>query len=87
MKIAENHFYQIEFVDHLVVTVPVMALAEMSASDENAVCAIDKTVQEKHGVYSARAHNPDHPDVGRILKPRHPSRISRRIATPVAEEA
>jgi len=61
-----------------------MALAEMSATYEDAVGAIEKTVQKEHGVYSARTHDPDDPDMGWILKPRHPGRISRCIAAPVA---
>ena len=64
-----------------------MAFAEMSATDNDAVSPVDKTVQKEHGIYAARAHNPDDPHMGRVLKPGYPSRISRRIATPVAEKA
>jgi hypothetical protein len=76
-----------KFVNGLVITVPVMTLSQVSATHKDAVCSLDKTIHQKHSVYTPRAHHPDHTDMGRILKTRHPSRISRRIAAPVAQEA
>jgi len=67
-----------------VITVPVMAFTQVSAAYKDAVGPADKTIHEKDRVYSAGAHHPDDPDMGRILKPRHPSCVSRRIAAPVA---
>jgi hypothetical protein len=64
-----------------------MALAEMSTTDKNAVGAIDKPVQKKRSVYAPGTHDPDYPDMGWILKPRHPGRISGGITAPVAKEA
>jgi hypothetical protein len=64
-----------------------MALAEMSATNENTVSAIDKAVKEKLGVYAARAHDPDYPNMGRILKSRHARSVCCGIATPVAKKA
>lgn len=76
-----------KFVNGLVITVPVMTLSQVSAAHEDAVCSVDKTLHQEHSVYTPRAHHPDHTDMGRILKTRHPCRISRRIAAPVAQEA
>ena len=67
-----------------VITVPVMAFAQVSAANKDAVGPVDKTIHEKDRVYSAGAHHPDDPDMGRILKTGYPCRITRRIATPVA---
>ena len=63
-----------------------MAFAEMSTTDKNAVSTIDKSVQKKGSVYTPGTHDPDDPDMGWILKPRHPSRISSGIAAPVTKE-
>ena len=70
-----------------VITSPVMAFTEVSAAYKNAVCATDKTIHKKDGIYPAGAHNPDDPHKGWILKAGHPCRISRGIAAPVAKEA
>jgi hypothetical protein len=63
-----------------------MAFTEVSPTHENTIRAIDKPINEEDGIYPAGAHHPDHPDMVRVLKPSHPSRISRGIATPVAEK-
>ena len=64
-----------------------MAFTKVSTAHKDAVRSVDKTVHEKDRVYSAGAHHPDDPDAGGILKTGHPCRISRRIATPVAQKA
>jgi hypothetical protein len=69
-----------------VITGPVMAFTEVSPTHEDAISPIDKPTHQKEGIYPAGAHHPDHPDMVRVLKPGHPSRISRCIATPVAEK-
>ena len=63
-----------------------MAFTKVSPAHKDAVRAVDKTIHEKDGVYSACAHHPDDPDMGRILKTGHPCCIGRRIAAPVAEK-
>jgi hypothetical protein len=70
-----------------VITVPVMAFAQVSATHKDAVGPVDKTIHEKDRVYSAGAHHPDDPDKGRILKTGHPCRVSRCITAPVAQKA
>jgi len=64
-----------------------MAFSQVSAAHKDAVGAIDKTIHEKGGIYSARAHYSNNAYMGRILKPAHPCRIRRRIAAPVTEKA
>jgi hypothetical protein len=73
-----------KLVNGFVITVPVMAFAQVSAAYKDAIGPVDKAIHEEQGVYSARAHHSDYPDMGRVLKTRHPCGISRRIATPVA---
>jgi hypothetical protein len=63
-----------------------MAFTEVSPTHKNTIRPIDKPINEEDGIYPAGAHHPDHPDMVRVLKPSHPSRISRGIATPVAEK-
>jgi hypothetical protein len=63
-----------------------MAFTKVSTAYKNTVCPIDKTIHEEDGIYPAGAHHPDHPDMVRVLKPGHASRISRCIATPMAEK-
>ncbi len=70
-----------------VITVPVVTFAKVSATHEDAISPVDKAVYEEDGVDSAGAHHADNPDMGRILKTRHPCCISRRVAAPVAQEA
>jgi hypothetical protein len=61
-----------------------MALAQVSAAYKDAIGSVYKTIHQEHSVYSSRAHHADNTDMGRILKTRHPGRVSRRIAAPVA---
>ena len=76
-----------KLVNGLVITVPVMTLAQVSAPNKNTVRSVDECIHQEHSVYTPRAHHSDYTDMGRILKTRHPGCISRRIAAPVAQEA
>ena len=87
LKVLEETIDQIYFVYGFVITRPVLAFTEVSTTHKDAISPIDKPIHEEDGIYAARAHHPDDPDVGRILKTGHPSRISRCIATPMAKEA
>lgn len=84
LKIVQNTPDQMKLVNGFVITVPVMTLAQVSAAHKDAVSPIHKTIHQKNSVYSSRAHYPDDADMRRILKTRHPGRISCGIATPVA---
>ena len=63
-----------------------MAFAKMSAAGKDAVRSVDKTFHKENRVDAARAHHPDDPHMGWILKTGHTGSISGGIATPVAEE-
>jgi hypothetical protein len=86
-KVLKDAPDQMKLVNSLIITVPVMAFAQVSAPYKDPVGSVDKAVHEEHSVYSTRAHHSDYPDVGRVLKTRHPRRISGCIATPVAQKA
>ena len=51
-----------------VIATNIVAFAGVSARYQNAVCALKKSVQNKQGIDPARAHYPDNPDIGRVLK-------------------
>ena len=87
MEILEDASDKIDFVYGFVITGPVMAFAKVSATHKDAVRSVYKTVHQKDRVYSARAHQPDDADIGRILETSHPCRISRCITAPVAQKA
>lgn len=86
-KIRQNTPDQVEFVDGLVITVPVMALAQVSAADKNAVCPVNETVYEKQGINATGAHDPNDPDMGRILESGYSGRVRCGIAAPMAQKA
>jgi hypothetical protein len=87
LKVTEKTVDQIYFVYGFVITRPVMAFTEVSPTHKDAISPIDKSIHQENGIYPAGAHHPDHPDMVGVLKPGHPSRIRRCIATPMAKEA
>ncbi len=64
-----------------------MTLFKVSAADEYTVRSVQKTVQDKRGLYPTGAHYPDHPYIRRILHPAHTGRVSSSVRAPMAEEA
>jgi len=64
-----------------------MTFVELSAAHEHPVYACRKGRDGEKGIHSAGAHDSDHPDVRRILKPGNPRRVGCSIATPVAKES
>jgi hypothetical protein len=73
--------------DGIVITNLVMTLPQLSPAHENAIRTCSEALNNKYWVHSACTHDPDHPDVGRILETGNPCGVGCRVATPVAEEA
>jgi len=61
-----------------------MTFTELSAAGEYAGCTFDKTAHYKSGIKSTGTHNPDRPQVRRILISGNPGGICGCIAAPVA---
>lgn len=64
-----------------------MAFSQVSTTHEDAVSAVHKTVQNEGGFDPAGAHDPDYPDVRRILEAGHARRVCCGVTTPVAQKA
>jgi len=78
---------QADFLFGLDITIQVMAVADVSAGDEDAVSPVLEGVNDVDRVDPAAAHNPNRPEVLRILQPGDAGQISSGISAPVAEES
>jgi hypothetical protein len=61
-----------------------MAVADVSAAHQDTVSAKLEGLQDEIGRDPSGTHDPDHPDVGRVLDATHPGEIGAGISTPVA---
>ena len=80
-------FKQGEFAPGIVITFQVMAFTGMSPGDPNAICTFSQGCQEEFGIHPSCAGDADDPDVGRILHPADPGKISGAITAPVAQKS
>jgi hypothetical protein len=69
------------------ITFQVMAGAQVSPHDQNAVDAFVQGVHHQVGMHHPGAIYPDDPQVGGILQPGDTGQVSPGISAPVAEEA
>src|SRR5512137_1247363 len=65
--LLQDTFEHIDPLQGLVVAVPVVALSNAAAGDENPVRSPPQGFQDEAGVDPGRAHHPDVPGVGGIL--------------------
>ena len=63
-----------------------MAVADMSAPDQDAIGAILQRPQYMVGRYSGRTHYPNGTDIGGVLQPADTGQIGRTIGTPVTHK-
>jgi len=63
-----------------------MAVADVSAGNQDAVCSFQEGLEQKAVIQPAGAHEPDQADIGRILHAGHPGQVSPGIGAPVADE-
>jgi hypothetical protein len=63
-----------------------MAIADVSAAYEDPIRAFLKGLEDVMGRDGGRAHHPDVPHVGRILKAAHSGKIGAGVCAPVAKE-
>jgi hypothetical protein len=54
--------------DGVIITDLVMTLPEVSTAHKKTVSACAEGLYDKQGIHPAGTHDPDHPDVGRVLK-------------------
>ena len=64
-----------------------MAVADVSAGNQDAVRPFQKCLEQKAVIYPAGTHEPDQTDIGRILHAGHPGQIRPGIRAPVANES
>ena len=69
-----------------VITVQVMAIADVSAAHKNAVSTFLESLENVVRRYGGRAHHPNVTDVGRVLQPTDSRQVSPGISAPVAEK-
>ena len=63
-----------------------MTVADVSTGNQDAVGALQKSLEQKAMIHSSAAHESDQTDIGRILHAGHSGQISPGISTPVANE-
>ena len=68
------------------ITLQVMTVADVSAGHQDAVGALDKSLEQKSVIHPAGAHEPDQAHMGRVLHPGHPGQVGPGIGAPVADE-
>jgi hypothetical protein len=68
------------------ITFQVMTIADVSAGYQDAVCAFQKSPEQKAVIHSAGAHYPDQTYIARILYAGHPGQIGSGIRAPVTHE-
>jgi len=76
----ENLFFSLN------ITFQVMAVAEMSACHQNSVAPAFQCLNNEQRIHATRTHDPDGSHIRRVLKPRHPCKVSPGIGAPVAEK-
>ena len=69
------------------ITFQVMAVADMSAGNQDAVCPFQERLEQEAVIDPAGAHESDQTDIGRILHAGHPGQVSSGISTPVANKS
>jgi hypothetical protein len=70
----------------IVITDLVMTLAKLSTTHKYTVRPRTKGIDNKERVHSPAAHDPDGPDIWRVLKTSYASRVGCRITTPVTKK-
>jgi len=70
----------------IIITDLVMTFVKLSTTDEYPVRPYTEGIDNKQRVHSSGTHNPDRPDIWRVLKTSHACSIGCRIAAPVAEK-
>jgi hypothetical protein len=63
-----------------------MTFTKLSTTHKDGVRPYVKRINNKQGIHSPRAHDPDGPDIRRVLKTRYTSRVGCCVAAPVAQE-
>ncbi len=63
-----------------------MTVADVSTGYQDAVCSVQKGLEQEAVIYPARAHEPDQTDIGRVLHTGHPGQVSSCVGTPVADK-
>ena len=64
-----------------------MTFTQVSPANQDSVYPLDEGIQNEWGIHSAWAHNPDNPDIGRVLESGNTRSIRTGITAPVAKEA
>ena len=63
-----------------------MAVADVSARNQDAVRSFQKRFEQEAVIYPTGAHEPNQTDIGRILHAGHTGQVGPRIGAPIADE-
>jgi len=85
-ELFQHFHHQGKATQSVVIPVGVMAVTRMAAGDEYPVSSLAQGFEDEGGVNPARAHDPHHPQVRRVLQPAHPGQVGAGIAAPVAQK-
>jgi len=64
-----------------------MAVADVSAGDQDAVRPFQESLEQEAVIHPAGAHDPDQTDIGWILHAGHPGQVRPGISAPVANKS
>src|SRR5581483_219095 len=85
-EVAQHAPQELEAPERVDVPLLVVAVPRMAAPDQHAVGSVPERGEDELRVDPARAHEPDGPDVWRVLHPRDPGEVGGRVRAPGAEE-
>jgi hypothetical protein len=63
-----------------------MTFPKLSAAHKHTIYTCTKGFDDKERVHSAGTHDPNDPEIGRVLKPGNTCRVGRGVAAPIAKE-
>jgi hypothetical protein len=67
-----------------IITIQVMTVAEVSATDEDPVHALLEGAQDVMRRHTRRTHHPNHAHIARVLQSTDPSQVSGSVYSPGA---
>jgi hypothetical protein len=85
-EVFQHHLNSFRTIFGFFITFQVMTFAQVSPTYQDAVRPFGECIDHQIGVDHARAHYPDDPPVGGVLKPGYARQVCPGVGAPVAAE-